>query len=165
MDDKDPQGPGDPSPGRSQDEGPPPLPRSRGRSEVIPLCRDQSPGFLSASLPIPGPGRASSGENGQSVSRDEGHQRSRGHDEVFQPHPASASESIPEGGNRGEKSKQSVSNDGAPPPLPRGRSEGFPPAPFPPAPVKRSALSVSLPIQERADSSGDKTKQTVKVLK
>ena len=165
MDDKDPQGPGDPGPGRGQDDDPPP--RSRGRSEVIPPSRDQSPGFLSASLPIPGPGRASSGENanGLSVSRDEGHQRSRGHDEVFQPHPASASESIPEGANRGEKSKLSASNDGAPPPLSRGRSEGFPPAPFPSAPVKRSALSVSLPIQERADSSGDKTKQTVKVLK
>ena len=165
MDDKDPQGPGDPGPGRGQDNDPPPLLRSRGRSEVTPPSRDQSPGFLSASLPIPGPGRASSGENGLSVSREEGHQRSRGPDEVFQPRPASAFESIQEGADRGEKSKQSASNDGAPPSLARGRSEGFPPAPFPPAPVKRSALSVSLPIQERADSSGDKTKQTVKVLK
>ena len=165
MDDKDPQGPGDPGPGRGQDNDPPPLLRSRGRSVVITSSRDQSPGFLSASLPIPGPGRASSGENGLSVSRDEGHQRSRGPDEVFQPRPASAFESIQEGADRGEKSKQSASNDGAPTPLSRGRSEGFPPAPFPPAPVKRSALSVSLPIQERADSSGDKTKQTVKVLK
>ena len=158
MDDKDPQGPGDPGPGRGQEEHPPPPLRSRGHSEVFPPSRDQSPGFLSTSLPIQGSG--SSRENSQSVFRDHGHLGSRGQDEVFPPH--SVSHSIPEEVSRGEKSKQSVSKDGAPPSLSRGRSEGCPPAPF--SPGQRSSLSVSLPIQERDDSSREKTKQTVNIV-
>ena len=170
MDDKDPQGPGEPGPGRAhgRGDGRPPRLRSRGRSEVLPplpTARGQSPG-LSTSLPIPARS-SSSGENTiQSVFTDaDPRLRSQGFGEALPPNPfpSSASASTPEGAGadfRGEKSKQSVSKDGAPPPLSRGRSEGCPPLPpFPPSPGQSGGLSVSLPIEERDDSGGEKTKQ------
>ena len=167
MDDKDPQpqGPGDPDPGRARGhgDGPPPRLRSRGRSEVLPPSRGQSPG-LSNSLPIPIRSNSSGVKTtSQPVFsfRDEGPRlRSRGPSEELQhtTAPSSVSVSIPEEANHsGEKTKQSVSWDWAPTSLSRGRSEGLPPPP--PTPGQTAGLSVSLPIEESADTGGEKAKQ------
>ena len=158
MDDKDPPGPGDPGPGRARGhgDGPPPRLRSRGRSEVLPSSRGQSPG-LSTFLPIPTRSNSSGVKTtSQPVFRDEGPLlRSRGPNEALQP--TTPPSSIPEGAYySGEKTKQSVSKDGAPPSLSRGRSEGLPPPP--PSPGQTAGLSVSLPIEESADTGGEKAK-------
>ena len=167
MDDKDPQGPGDPGPGRARGrgDGPPPRLRSRGRSEVLPPLppsRGQSPG-LSTSLPIPVRSSSSGEDTSQSVfTVEDPRLRSRGFREALPPNqfPSSVSASTSEGANcSGEKSKLSVSKDGPPPPLLRGRTEGCPPPP--PSPGQSAGLSVAPPTQERADSGGEKTKQSV----
>ena len=87
---------------------------------------------------------------------DPGPGRARGHGDGPPPPPSSVSISIPEGANySGEETKQSISKDGAPPPLSQGRSEGF--SPPPPTPGQTAGR----PIQECADSGGEKTKQPV----
>ena len=113
MDDKDPQGPGDPSPDPDQDPG---------------QTGDMGMG------PDPGP------EPGQSEAK-----------------------TRPPGFKMWSRGRGRSTGGASPPGLrkrSRGRSEVYPP-PFPSSSDQNLALSESLPILERAASSGEKSKQRV----